>query len=160
MSDEHADSATESPAQGSEESGKTYTQDQVEKIVKTRLSDFDTYKQKAEQFDALTNSMSEAQEEATDWRSKAENYEAELSWRDTLLMRQEVAAQKGLDPRLWDRIKGESREEIEADIGELQGFVTTSSRRPTPLRSGASADGATTAKERAAQALRGAREAR
>lgn len=155
MSDD-AESAAEVPAQ--EPPGeKTFTQAQLDKIISNRLPEYEGLKAKAAQLDALTASVKTAEEQEADWRSKAETAESELAWRDTLLMRQEIAATKGLDPRLWSRIKGETKEEIESDIGELQGF-TTPSRRPTALKSGASADGQTTAKERAAQALRGIRD--
>jgi len=150
-----ADPTAEDPAQDPP-GEKTFTQTQLDKIISNRLPEFESYKAKATQFDALTESAKSAEQAEADWKAKAETAESELAWRDTLLLRQELAAAKGLDARMWSRIKGESKEEIETDIGELQGF--TVSKRPTPLKSGASADQQTTAKERAAQALRGVRE--
>lgn len=144
------DSAQDQPGE------KTFTQAQLDKILANRLPEYEGYKAKAGQLDALTESAKTAEEQSADWRSKAEQAESELAWRDTLLMRQEIAATKGLDARLWSRIKGETKDEIEADIGELQGF--TAAKRASSLKSGASADAVTTAKERAAQALRGIRE--
>lgn len=164
MSEEAGYADDESPAQDYDEqpSERLFTQSQVDKIIQNRLPEFDEYRDKAQQFDSLTQSATEAAEESADWRGRYEAAEAELAWRDTLLQRQEIAAEKGLDPRMWSRIRGETREEIEADIGELQGFMPSggNARRPAAFRSGASADGPMTAKERAAQALRGAREAR
>jgi hypothetical protein len=148
--------ATPDPAEDQPPAEKTFTQAQLDKIIANRLPEYENLKGKADQFDALTQTAQSAQEQEADWRAKAEAAETELAWRDTLLLRQEIAAVKGLDPRMWSRIQGETREEIEADIGELQGFAVPV-KRP-PLRSGASNDQQTTAKERAAQALRGARE--
>jgi hypothetical protein len=152
--------APQDPAQDQEQGEKTFTQAQLDKIISNRLPEYESYKTKAGQLDALTETAKTAQEQEADWKAKAEAAETELAWRDTLLMRQEVAAAKGLDSRLWSRIQGETREEIEADISELQGFAAPATRRAPPLRSGASNDQQTTAKERAAQALRGARESR
>lgn len=156
MSDD-ADTTDDGPAQD-QPGEKTFTQAQLDKIISNRLPEFESYKAKAAQLDELTESVKTASEQEADWRAKAEAADAELAWRDTLLMRQELAAAKGLDARLWSRIKGETKEEIESDIGELQGFTVASTRRPASLKSGASTDGQTTAKERAAQALRGIRE--
>jgi hypothetical protein len=158
MSD--APDATPDPAQDQPEQGeqgeKTFTQKQLDKILANNRREMETLKGKAEQFDALTETAKTETEKAADWKSKAEAAETELAWRDTLLLRQEIAAAKGLDSRLWSRVQGETRDEIEADISELQGFGTPARR--TSLRSGASNDQQTTAKERAANALRGARD--
>lgn len=154
MSDDAENTAADSAQDQSGE--KTFTQAQLDKILANRLPEYEGYKAKAGQLDSLTESAKTAEEQSADWRSKAEAAESELAWRDTLLLRQEIAASKGLDSRMWSRIKGETKEEIEADIGELQGF--TAAKRSTALKSGASADSATTSKERAAQALRGIRE--
>jgi hypothetical protein len=160
MSEDNVDTGDQTAAgQSPDADNKTYTQEQVESIIKGRLPEYHSLKEKAEQFDALTASAQTAEETLADWKSKAEAAESELAWRETLLLRQELAAQKNLDQRLWSRIRGETREEIEADIGELQGF-SVPSRRPASLKSGASNDQQTTAKERAAQALRMSREAR
>lgn len=151
------DSAQDQPG----ESEKTFTQAQLDKILSNRLPEYEGLKAKAAQFDALTESAKTADEQQADWRTKAENAESELAWRDTLLMRQEVAASKGLDSRLWSRIRGETQEEIEADIVELQGLSAPAPRRTTnALKSGAAPGGAVDKKELAAQALRGARDIR
>lgn len=158
MSEDNAETTEQTSAQESTQGEKTFTQAQLDKIIANRLPEFESYKAKASQFDALTATAQSAEEAQADWKAKAEAAETEVAWRDTLLLRQELAASKNLDPRLWSRIRGETKEEIEADIGELQGF--TASRRPASLKSGASNEQQLTAKERAAQALRGAREAR
>jgi hypothetical protein len=156
MSDDAETTADDSAQDQSGE--KTFTQTQLDKILANRLPEYEGLKAKAAQLDSLTESAKTAAEQEADWKAKAEAAESELAWSATLLMRQEIAASKGLDSRMWSRIKGETKEEIEADIGELQGFTVTTKQRPSSLKSGASAEAATTAKERAAQALRGIRE--
>jgi hypothetical protein len=159
MTDEYAD---EDPDQGSPQSEKTFTQAQLDRIIANRLPEYDTFKSKADQFDQLTQSTEET---LASVRAKAEAAEAELAWRDVLLTRQEIAATAGLDPKLWSRVKGETPEEIQADINELVSFsspaATRNSGRPTVgagFSSGASSGKQQTDKERAAEALRGLRE--
>lgn len=158
MSDDTA--ATPDPASDQPPAEKTFTQAQVDKIISNRLPEFESYKTKAEQLDALTETAKTEAEKAADWKARAEAAEVELSWRDTQLLRQEVAAAKGLDPRLWGRVQGETREEIEADINELQQGFAPAARKSSPMRSGASNDQQLNKKERAVQALRGVRESR
>lgn len=160
MSEDSVDTGDQDPAQEPTPAEKTFTQAQLDKILSNRLPEYESLKTKAAQLDALTESVKTAEEQQNDWRTKAESAEAELAWRDTLLMRQEIAAKKGLDPNLWSRIRGETKDEIEADIGELQGFTTAPKPRNAPLKSGASTDSAASKKERAVQALRGARDSR
>lgn len=168
------------PEGGYEESGEgeheessaagTITQDQLNRLLAKQKSDlqkqfagpeFEAIKDKAAQFDALTESTksetAKAQEALAEWKTQAEEAATELAWRDTLLLRQELSAQKGLDPKLWSRVQGETAEEIESDIADL---LSSFSARKTPsaLKSGASSDSHLTAKERAAQALRSTRE--
>ena len=157
------------PESGNEEQGGetpqgTITQDQMNKLLAKQKSDlqkqyagpeFDVIKDKAAQFDQLTRSTEETLEQ---YKAQTEEQAAEIAWRDVLLSRQELSAQKGLDPKLWSRVQGETPEEIEADISDLLSSFTGRKSTGAPLRSGASADGQLTAKERAAQALRSTRE--
>jgi len=158
MSDGNVDTGDQTAAGQPNEADKTFTQEQVESMIKARLPEYHSLKEKAEQLDALTSSAQTAEESLAEWKAKAEAAEFEISYRDTVLLRQELAAKKGLDPGMWGRIQGETRDEIEADIGELLKYRPA--RQPTPLRSGASNDQQTTDKERAVQALRGVRESR
>jgi hypothetical protein len=164
MSENDADGQLFDPAQDDAPAEKTFTQAQLDKIISNRLPEFESYKAKAAQLDALTETAQTAEERQAEWQARVEQAETELAWRDTLLLRQELAAKAGVDPGWWGRIRGETPEEIEADIQELltgggpSGRQST--RRPTPLRSGASGDQKLDKKELAAQAFRGAREAR
>lgn len=75
----------------------------------------------------------------------------------TQLLRQQISAQRGLDPDLWEWVKGTTPDEIAADAAKLVAkFGTTGSRPPRGLSSGASAppDGSNP-RQRAAAALRG-----
>lgn len=141
--------------QGSPTGEKTFTQAQLDKIISNRLPEYDDLKSKADQFDALTQTTEDLLAQA---RSEAESAQSELAWRDVLLSRQEIAASKGLDPKLWSRLKGETAAEISADCDELLGIATQRPSKSTGFRSGASSDAKLTDKEAAVQALRGLRE--
>lgn len=153
--DEYID---ESPDQDSPDE-KTFTQSQLDKILANRLPEYEGYKSKASQFDELTQSTEDT---LASVRAQAESAQAELAWRDVLLERQQIAATKGLDPALWSRVKGETKDEIEADINELVSFSAPAATRKSShgaFSSGASSgNGKQTDKERAAEALRGIRQ--
>lgn len=73
----------------------------------------------------------------------------------TQLLRQQVAAQRGLDPALWDRVTGDTPDAIAADCAKLARFSPAAARkRPAALQSGAGAEIYRTPKERAVVALR------
>lgn len=155
MTDDYAEDGSDQSDSGE----KTFTQTQLDKIIANRLPDYDGFKSKAEQFDQLTQTTEES---LATVKAQVEAANAELAWRDVLLERQQIAATKGLDPKLWSRVKGETKDEIEADISELIGFsgpaATRNSSRATGFVSGASNGKQQTDKERAAEALRGIRE--
>lgn len=152
-------------------SQRTYNDDQVNAIVakarreiEGKYAGFEDLKSKAEQYDALTESakseLERANNSAADFRSK---YEAEQGTNEKLktqLLRQQISAKNHLDADLWDRVKGKTAEEIEADVKKLVEKFGTSGggRPPRGLHSGASSSDGSTAKQRAAAALRGARE--
>lgn len=131
--------------------------------IEGRYAGFDEIKDKATKYDQLqASTKTETQrlnDELAQFRSQNETFQSELAWRDTLLMRQRIASEKGLDPKLWTRIKGETEDEITADVEELRGLAMPVRPRTPSMRSGASNnDGSTTAKERAVEALRNLRE--
>ena len=76
----------------------------------------------------------------------------------TILRRQKISATKGLDPDLWDRVRGETEEEIAADVEALVEKFAPIPKRTGAFRSGASAssDGVNM-KQQAAAAVRGLR---
>jgi hypothetical protein len=142
------------------EAEKTLTQTQVNKLMAAQKNELESLRSKATQFDSLTEStkseVTRSNEAAAKAEAKAEALQTEMAWRDTLLTRQEVAAAKGLDAKLWPRIKGETKEEIEADVADL--LTLSGPRKIGGFKSGAASGEANlNDKERAAQALRGMR---
>lgn len=148
---------------------KTFTQSQLNAIVaqtrreaESRFQGYDDYKTKAGQLDQLTASaksdLQRANDEAADFKAKHEAAQDTVTSLQTQLLRQEIAAEKGLPAKLWKRVGGSTKEEIEADVAEL---LESSGPAPKPkpqvgaLKSGASAPDGMSKKERAAAALRG-----
>lgn len=154
--------------------GTTRRRDQVHGL--------DDYKAKAEQFDALVATANDAGDgstgegdakpdtpdapdlpDAPDVPNLAartappeDGLQAENTQLRTRLLRQQICAQRGLDPDLWDRVKGDTADEIATDAGKLAAKFGTigGSRPPKPLSSGAGATTYQSPKERAASALR------
>lgn len=132
--------------------------------TEARFSGFDDIKAKADQFDQLTEStkteVQRANESAADFKARMEAESREKEKVQLENQRYKISAKKGLDPELWDRVAGNTPEEIESDVEKLVAkFGATNRTTATTFRSGASAppDGAT-AKSRAAAALRGVRD--
>jgi hypothetical protein len=146
---------------GAPEDGRTFTQNELNSIlakskreIEGKFEGFDDLKSKAEQFDALTKTAEESRDEAM---RRAEAAETELAWANVVNLRNQLAAGKGLDAKLWSRVQGETKEEIEADISDLMGSMP----RRTPginFQSGASGGKQLSEKERAVEALRGLRQ--
>jgi chromosome segregation ATPase len=148
---------------------KTFSQAQLNAIlaqnrreVESKFEGYDDLKSKAEQFDALTESAKSELERATgqanEFKSKWEAEQGTRSQLEKQLLRQQVSAKQHLDPDLWDRVRGDTKEEIEADVKALvEKFGTTggNQRPPRGLGSGAGAPDVATKKERAAAAVRG-----
>lgn len=148
---------------------KLISQEQMNKLlasqkreIESKFEGFTELKAKASQFDALTEStkseIQKANEAAAQFKSQYETAQSELDWRETLLKRQEVAASKGLDPKLWSRVKGATEDEITADVDDLLSTFGSSKSKGGGFRSGATASDPATAKENAAAAFRNVRE--
>ena len=145
---------------------KTFTQSQLTAIlerkareIESKYSGHDELKVKAEQFDALTETAKSDAERlaaATSQRDKLTTDNASLK---TQLARQKISATAGLDVELWDRVKGDTDEEIKADVEKLVArFGTTSGAKQVlgpRSGSGASAPDGRSKKQIAADALRG-----
>lgn len=89
--------------------------------------------------------------------TERDTFKSEAEKLKTALQRQKICATKGLDPDLWDRVIGDTEEEITADVERLVEKFAPAPRRSGALRSGASAHEGGNEKQRAAQALRGVR---
>lgn len=105
---------------------KTFTQEELDRIVSERLArergkfaDYDELKAKASQFDELTQSQQSDLERITGERDSLKTDNDSLATENLLL---QVALQKGLvgeKASLVDRLKGGSKEELEADADQL-----------------------------------------
>jgi hypothetical protein len=153
--------------QAQPEPEKTFTQAQLNAIVaqarrdtEAKFDGFDAIKEKATQFDQLTESaksdVQRANESAAEFKARAEAEAKEKTEAKLESLRYKLSAKKGLDPDLWDRVTGTTEEEITADVEKLAAkFSTQPERRPIgALRSGASTASNSDPKERAAAALR------
>lgn len=99
--------------------GKTFTQDDVDRIVRKRLadekakySDYDDLKAKA---DRLDEQESKSKDEVTRLREENGKLKSDLDHANAQVLRHEVAAEKGVKPR-W--LSGTTREELEAAADE------------------------------------------
>lgn len=147
-----------------EKSDGLITQEQMNKLlasqkrdIESRYDGFDDIKAKAEQLDALTQSaksdLERANETAATEKKRADTEAQEKAQAKLENLRYRICASKKLDPDLWDRVTGTTKEEIEADADKLAEKFTPS--RPIgAFRSGASAPNNSDPKERAAAALR------
>lgn len=154
---------------GNSGGGGTFTQAQLNAIVaqtrretESKFGDYDEVKSKAAQLDQLTDAaqsdLERANNSANEFKSKWEAEQSTSKKLQTELLRQKISATNHLDPDLWDRVAGDTAEEIEADVKKLvEKFGTSggSTRQSRQFQSGASAppDGSSK-KERAAAGLR------
>lgn len=150
--------------------------------TEARFADYDDLKAKADQLNALVatapdDTTGERVEDAEVDTGDAPNdqpedqqapaaeaappntdLETENQTLKTQLLRQQIAADKGLPSKLWKRVGGTTHDEIEADVNDLLSTAGPASKPRTPvgaLKSGASAGDYRSPKERAAAALRG-----
>lgn len=169
---EETSAETDAAAESSEGSDKVVPQSEVDRVVKERLAreraklqkqyeGYDDYRAKAEQFDKLND------EKKSEVQRLNDQAQAVIAERDSLLsdnaslqkqiLRQRISAAKQLDPDLWDRVRGDTEEDITADVEALVEKFSVAPKRTGALRSGASAPDGATGKQRAAAALRGLR---
>jgi ParB-like chromosome segregation protein Spo0J len=111
------------PEPKSTDSGKSFTQDQVDKIVNDRLarekgkySDYEDLKAKAAQLDELEQSKKDDATKANDKATAAEERAAKA---EANALRLQVALDKGLTAAQAKRLTGATLEELEADAAEL-----------------------------------------
>lgn len=148
---------------------RLYNDDQVNAFVakarrevESKYEGFDDIKDKATQFDALTESTKSEVQRATETaaaeRAAKEAAASESAAAKLENRRYKISAKKGLDPDLWDRVTGSTDEEITADVEALVTKFGSTAKPAVSLRSGASASNAANPKERAASALRAMRQ--
>lgn len=115
---------------------KTFTQDEVDRIVSNRLAeerkkfgDYDELKAKAGELDKLKESSASEMDKLTEQVTKLTEGQAAAEAR---ALRAEVATAKGLTAAQAKRLAGSTREELEADADEiLEAFPVSSSTEST-----------------------------
>lgn len=115
--------------------------------LQKRLKDFE---------DRDKTEIDKANETAAEFRTRMETEAREKAEVKLENQRFRIAAKKGLDPDLWDRVRGTTEEEITKDVESLVEKFSAPTKRPGALRSGASAPDGDKGK-RGAAALRGLR---
>lgn len=168
QSGEQPSEPKEAPKEQPKDDGARFTQAQLNSFlanqkreIESRYEGFDDIKAKAAEFDKLEdeqkNAIDKANEAATSAAKERDTYKGEVDSLKVQLLRQKISATKGLDPDLWDRVRGGTEEEITADVEALVEKFTPAPKRSGAFRSGASAPDGATGKGRAAAALRGMR---
>lgn len=111
--------------------GGTFTQEDVDRIVRERLArerdkfkDYDDLKAKASEADATKSDMDKVMEKLAAMEKQVADAE-----RKALLT--EVAAAKGLTPAQAKRLQGSTKEELEADADDLLGAFGGKSDKDT-----------------------------
>lgn len=118
-----ATTATDDKATATTDAGKTFTQEQVNALLarekgnlQRKFEGFDDLKAKADEFDKLSKANQTDLErlggERDELKGRAESAE-------TKLLRYEVAADKGVSPKLAKFLSGSTKEEIEEAADEL-----------------------------------------
>jgi hypothetical protein len=137
MTDGPEPAGTPEPAPAADP-GKTFTQEELDRIVGERLGrerqkyeGFDDLKAKADQFDELQRAQQTDLERVTGERDTFKTT-AEQSQAENLRLR--VALEKSLPAELIDRLRGGTKEEMEADADQLLELVAA--RREEPAFNG------------------------
>ncbi|MFD4442516.1 hypothetical protein ACFWPK_22375 [Nocardia sp. NPDC058519] len=99
------------------------SQDQLDRLLGKRLGQlkaqyagYDDYKAKATEFDRLKDSQKTNEQRLNDQLAQVQQENAELKANQ---LRADVAAAKGLTPKQAARLRGATREELEADADDL-----------------------------------------
>lgn len=121
------EAAPETQAEAPKESGRTFTQADVDRILGERLAreNISELKQKAAQFDEFTEQQKSEQQKLMDQLSAAEKRATELEEKaaraELASLKQKVAAAKGLPPKLASKLSGTTEAELLADADESFG---------------------------------------
>lgn len=127
----------------SNDSTKTYSQEEVERLVSDRVgrvrSEYSDAEDKAKKFDELQEASKTDLERLTGERDK---FKTEIESASAENLRLRVAIDKQLPSELVDRLRGATKEELEADADSLLQLVKPSST--TSFDGGKGREGATT----------------
>jgi hypothetical protein len=120
------------------DAGKTFTQEQVNDLIarekgnlQRKYGDYDDLKSKASKFDELTEAQKTDLERVTGER---DTFKTTAEQTQTENLRLRVAVEKNLPAELIDRLRGGTKEEMEADADQLLELVTA--RREEPAFNG------------------------
>ena len=119
--------AASAPTEPPSDSGRTFTQADLDRVVQDRLAreqqkfqDYDDLKAKAERLAEIESAQQTDLERVTVERDELKN---QLTPLQTENLRLRVAAEKKLPAELVDRLKGGTKEEMESDADELLKLV-------------------------------------
>lgn len=132
MAEDNAPEGAADPATGNGDANKTFTQEELDRIVGERIgrerakyadyNDLKTAAQKLEELEAANQSdLEKVTAERDTFKTQAEQAAAEN-------LRLKVAAAKKLPAELIDRLKGGTQEEMEADADKLLEVFNPSAR--------------------------------
>jgi hypothetical protein len=114
------------------EAGRTFTQEEVEKIIgdrlgreRTKYADYDELKARSDQLAAIEEAGQSDVERVTGERDKLAERIGPLEAEN---LRLNVALEKGLPKSLAVRLQGSTKEEVEADAEELVKLVGSGER--------------------------------
>lgn len=114
---------TDTQAGNGGESGKTFTQEQLNDLIakekgriQAKYEGFDDLKAKAEKFDELEESKRSDVEKLT---AERDDLRGKVTPAQEENLRLRVALEKKLDSELIDRLRGGTKEELEADADKL-----------------------------------------
>jgi len=144
MAEATADAGTTDTQTG--DAGRTFTQDDLNKQIGDRVArerakyaDYDTLKTAAQELQELKAAQQSETEKLT---GKATKLEQESQSAKAENMRLRVAMEKQLPADLIDRLRGSSKEELEADADKLLELV-----KPTPSLDGGARENATNSRD-------------
>lgn len=120
--------------QKKEQSGKSFSQADVDRIVADRLkrekekyADYDDLKGKAEKLKDIEAAQMTEQEKAqakiAELEAKNAETEAKVRAMEITKLRSKLLSEAGLPADLADRVRGETEEEIKADLESLKAIV-------------------------------------
>jgi hypothetical protein len=127
MGDEPNPTPTPAPTPAPADSGKTFTQEDLDRIVgervqreRSKYGDYDALKQKATRLDELEAASKSDVERVTGERDQFKT-QAEQTAAEALRLR--VALEKKLPAELIDRLQGSTKEDLEKDADQLLSLV-------------------------------------
>lgn len=141
MADTQTPTTDDTPSQDTQAEAKTFTQDELDKIVSERLererkkyADYADLKKTAAEFERLRESQMTEQEKLQARLAELEKQlldkELEAVEAQQRLMRARVAEQMGLPVALAERLTGTTEDELKTDAAKLQELLSAQTGGP------------------------------